>query len=228
MTNVAEIKNILENQLETYEDAKNRLIVRAINWNLQTRLLNDETPFLYRKIGKDMILAVYILFDDDQEIGVLSTGVLPIALAEKWEADKDMIFDQAFENTQNYAQARLYTNIFDIEHTPEREANFLAEDFPANIIKKDGTLLVTTRRKTNGAIAMFYPKVKERIANLLDGNFYVAFTSIHEAMIHREGVIDPVSIRRNVTETNRIFGPEETLTNEVWFFNKENGTFEEI
>ncbi|MBR6837132.1 MAG: hypothetical protein IKM72_14185, partial [Oscillospiraceae bacterium] len=142
--------------------------------------------------------------------------------------DEDEIFTMALENTQNYAPARLYTNIFDIEHTPELEANFMADEFPKNIIRKDGALLVTTNRKTNGAIAMFYPGVKDRLADLLDGNYYIAFTSIHEAMIHREGTIDPVSIRRNVRETNRIFGPDETLTNEVWFFNKENGTFEEI
>ncbi|MBR3024651.1 MAG: hypothetical protein IKH71_09390 [Oscillospiraceae bacterium] len=226
MTNTREMNELMELNLDV-EEIKERLIVRPLNWhNVKEHFEN--VPFLYRKAGKDMILAVYIVINDDKENGLLQTGVLPLEIIEDWNEDEDEIFTMALENTQNYAPARLYTNIFDIEHTPELEANFMADEFPKNIIRKDGALLVTTNRKTNGAIAMFYPGVKDRLADLLDGNYYVAFTSIHEAMIHREGTIDPVSIRRNVRETNRIFGPDETLTNEVWFFNKENGTFEEI
>lgn len=226
MTNTREMNELMELNLDV-EEIKERLIVRPLNWhNVKEHFEN--VPFLYRKAGKDMILAVYIVINDDKENGLLQTGVLPLEIIEDWNEDEDEIFTMALENTQNYAPARLYTNIFDIEHTPELEANFMADEFPKNIIRKDGALLVTTNRKTNGAIAMFYPGVKDRLADLLDGNYYIAFTSIHEAMIHREGTIDPVSIRRNVRETNRIFGPDETLTNEVWFFNKENGTFEEI
>ncbi|MBR3536260.1 MAG: hypothetical protein IKN85_10590 [Oscillospiraceae bacterium] len=226
MTNTREMNELMELNLDV-EEIKERLIVRPLNWhNVKEHFEN--VPFLYRKAGKDMILAVYIVINDDKENGLLQTGVLPLEIIEDWNEDEDEIFTMALENTQNYAPARLYTNIFDIEHTPELEANFMADEFPKNIIRKDGALLVTTNRKTNEAIAMFYPGVKDRLADLLDGNYYIAFTSIHEAMIHREGTIDPVSIRRNVRETNRIFGPDETLTNEVWFFNKENGTFEEI
>lgn len=226
MTNTREMNELMELNLDV-EEIKERLIVRPLNL-LNVKGHFENTPFLYRRAGTDMILAVYIVINDDKENGLLQTGVLPLEIIENWDEDEDEIFTLALENTQNYTPARLYTNIFDIEHTPELEANFMADEFPENIIRKDGTLLVTTNRKTNGAIAMFYPGVKERLADLLDGNYYVAFTSIHEAMIHREGTIDPVSVRRNVRETNRIFGPDETLTNEVWFFNKENGTFEEI
>jgi len=227
MTNTRAINVITKLNLDTHEEITKRLIVRPLNWfNLKEHFEN--IPFLCRKVGKDLILAVYILLNDDRENGLLQTKVLPLEIIEEWDKDEDEIFALALENTQNYAPARLYTNIFDIEHTPEPEADFMADEFQRNKIRKDVTLLVTTKRKTNGAIAMFYPGVKERLAELLDGNYYVAFTSIHEAMIHREGEIDPITIRRNVRETNRIFGPDETLTNEVWFFNKENGTFEEI
>jgi hypothetical protein len=101
----------------------------------------------------------------------------------------------------------------------------MSKDFKTRRLKPDNTALVTTSRKTNGAIAMFYPGVKEKLAEMFDDSFYVAFTSIHEAMIHKKGSIDPASIKRNVTETNRIFGPEDTLSDSVFFFDRKSGSF---
>ena len=72
---------------------------------------------------------------------------------------------------------------------------------------------------------MFYPGVKEKIAEMFDDSFYVAFTSIHEAMIHKKGTIEPSSIRRHVRATNRTFGPEDTLSDNVFFYNRENHSF---
>ena len=37
---------------------------------------------------------------------------------------------------------------------------------------------ITTTSQMNGAIAMFYPGVKERLAELFGGDYYVAFTSV--------------------------------------------------
>lgn len=57
---------------------------------------------------------------------------------------------------------------------------------------------------------------------------YVAFTSIHEAMIHKKGTIDPSSIRRHVRATNRTFGMDEALTDEVYYYDRDNKTFEMV
>lgn len=43
---------------------------------------------------------------------------------------------------------------------------------------------LSTSRKINGAVAVFLPGVAERIYDLLNSDFYIVFTSIHEAMIH--------------------------------------------
>ena len=45
---------------------------------------------------------------------------------------------------------------------------------------------LSTSRKTNGAVAVFLPGVAERLAYLLDSDFYMVFTSIHEVMIHND------------------------------------------
>ena len=54
-------------------------------------------------------------------------------------------------------------------------------------LKKDamGNCLSTTK-KTNGAVAVFLPGVAEQLAYMLDSDFYMVFTSVHEVMIHND------------------------------------------
>ena len=59
---------------------------------------------------------------------------------------------------------------------------------------------VTTTKQVNGAIAMFYPGVMERIAEMAGGSYYVVFTSIHEAKIHCAGSVDPGMILNTLLE----------------------------
>lgn len=44
--------------------------------------------------------------------------------------------------------------------------------------------LVTTTGRVNGAVAFFYPGVKDILAEKMGGDYYVAFPSVHEAIIH--------------------------------------------
>ncbi|MBR6923114.1 MAG: hypothetical protein IKH50_01075, partial [Oscillospiraceae bacterium] len=72
MTNTREMNELMELNLDV-EEIKERLIVRPLNWhNVKEHFEN--VPFLYRKAGKDMILAVYIVINDDKENGLLQTG----------------------------------------------------------------------------------------------------------------------------------------------------------
>ena len=211
----------LTDSLFSYEKVKDRLIIRPLN------LKNNRTKLegcVYR-VFEDIALVLYAIVLDDRENGILNTIKVPFTVFEEWGIDFDELLKITMNNTGTYALPRLYTNIFDIEHTPEHESAFMAKDFKTRRLKPDNVALVTTNRKTNGAIAMFYPGVKEKLAEMFDDSFYVAFTSIHEAMIHKKGSIDPTSIKRNVTETNRIFGPDDTLSDKVFFFDRKSGSF---
>ena len=72
----------------------------------------------------------------------------------------------------------------------------------------------------------FYPGVAEKIAQDLGGDFYIAFTSIHEAQIHGVGMISPEIVEYSLQETNReCTRPEEVLSNHVYLYNQEKKTF---
>lgn len=210
--------NVLDS-LSSYSLIKDRIIVRAINFNEGT--LSD---YVYRKLG-DIALVLYAVVFDDTEKAALNTIKIPRYAVDLWDISEQTVFEEAIKNTEKFSPVRLYTSILGIEDIPDSEADIMAEDYEMKHLEETAIPLVTSTRRTNGATALFYNGVKERIAEMFDGSFYVAFTSIHEAMIHKAGTINPQSIRRHIQATNRAFGVAETLSNEVYYYNRESGSF---
>lgn len=204
--------------LSGYDWVKDKLILRPI-WKKKVK-----ENHVYKDMGGDVALVLYAIVLDDRENGILNTAKVPKEIAENWGVPMDVVWGRAMQNTFKNAEPRIYSNIFDIEGCPHEESALLDEDF-VSTIKPDSVALLTTTRKTNGAIALFYDGVREKIAELYGGSYFVVFTSVHEAMIHREGSIEPYSIKRNLTETNRIFGEEDTLTESVFYYNAETKEF---
>lgn len=207
--------------MDSYEKIRDKLIIRPLN--LKNNLAQLEN-YVYKCIG-DIALVLYAVVLDDAENNCLNTVKIPKSVFEKWNIDTDNLMMSTLLNTNVFAMPRLYTNLLEIENTSDSESAFMSADYSPHPLKPETIPLVTTTRKTNGAIAMFYPGVKEKIAEMFDDSFYVAFTSIHEAMIHKKGTIEPSSIRRHVRATNRTFGPEDTLSDNVFFYNRENHSF---
>jgi hypothetical protein len=94
-------------------------------------------------------------------------------------------------------------------------------------IKKDsmGSCLSTTKR-TNGAVAIFLPGVARRIGQLMGEDFYVVFTSIHEAMIHNDQTVDVESLKRILRETiNEATAYEDFLSYQIYHYNRQTECF---
>ena len=205
-----DVKFVID-RMEFYDLIKDRLIIRPLNYSNNKNNLED---YVYDTFG-DIALVLYAVIDDEES---LHTVKIPYDIFKKWNLDKKVVFTAAMDSTKKSAEARIYTDL--------RSINGDGMDINDNVILESNTIpMITTIRKTNGAIAMFYPGVKEKIAEMFDDSFYVAFTSIHEAMIHKKGTIEPSSIRRNIRATNRTFGKEETLTEEVYYYDKDNHSF---
>ncbi|MEI3413498.1 MAG: DUF5688 family protein [Blautia sp.] len=65
--------------------------------------------------------------------------------------------------------------------------NFMSPDHELVMEKNSIGICLSTARRTNGAIAIFLPGVARRLAELLEGDYFIVFTSIHEVMIHSVG-----------------------------------------
>lgn len=211
---------VLDN-LTNYGAIKDSLIIRPLNYEYNKATINESVFTLFG----DMALVLYVVVYDDVMNSAINTIKVPISAALQWNVSIAEATDYAMQNTVKFAPARIYTNILQTEDVPDKDSALMSPEFEMKHLADTVIPLVTTERKTNGAIALFYPGVKDRIAEMFDGSFYVAFTSIHEAMIHKAGTLDPRSIKRHVVATNRAFGKAETLSSEVYYYNRETGEF---
>ena len=85
---------------------------------------------------------------------------------------------------------------------------------------------LSTSRKTNGAVAVFLPGVAERLAYLLDSDFYMVFTSIHEVMIHNDHCVDPDDLENVLEDTIKEATPKEDyLTSRIYQYCRETHKF---
>lgn len=208
-----------------YEVLKEHLFIRPINFTNRRYELKDA---IYRKIG-DIALVLYVLISDTsngERHDVSSTKLHKLTAAE-WNISEDEAFDAALANTYLMAPPRMYLNPMDTYHPPYQKGAFMALGSDMKKLSNRDIPLLTTTKQTNGAIAIFYPGVPERIAEMFDDDYYVAFTSVSEAHLHKVGTISPHVILRNVKKINKMAtDPTEVLTGKLYVYRRESGKLE--
>lgn len=209
--------------MDNYETVKEKLIIRPLNF---TNNKYDLKEAVYKKTG-DIALVLYLVIYENKEQG-LGTSKVNKGIFEKWNKSIDEVWEAALTNTYVLAPPRMYMSPLDRMDPPYEKGAFMALGSKMKPFGKLSVPSVTTVKQVNGAIAMFYPGVKEKIASMAGGSYYVAFTSIHEAEIHCAGTIPPRNILRNLKSVDKAFGPEETLTKKVYFYNAEKGAFDAL
>lgn len=207
--------------LMNYDTAKNRLFVRLLNCDRNADVLKN---VVHKTLG-DIALTVCAIVDDNRE-DLISTKILKF-MVKKWGKTETDIFNEALENTYRATPPRIYKleeMIFNREYTGDSFMESCDED----VISKDGMgNCLSTTIKTNGAVAVFLPGVAEHLAELLNSDFYMAFTSIHEVMIHNAKKVDPEDLKSVLTDTIMETVPEEDyLTSRIYKYNRRTHKFE--
>lgn len=206
--------------ISDYDKIKNYLFIRLINKNKYEADLRDS---VYHTIG-DIAMVLYVRMGEIE--GYTSSMKVKQHMLEKWDMDRDEVFEAALLNTYFISPPRIYCwekMLFDTHYEGENFMNLLS-DYP---IRRGavGNCLSTVKR-TNGAVAVFLPGVASRLADLMQGNLYLVFTSIHEVMIHNEKTADPEDLRHVLIDTIKETTPEEdVLTFHIYHYDRATGIF---
>ena len=155
------------------------------------------------------------------------------------ESKEREVLEEALVNTSFLYPPRLYCveEILSWEKKKHGDGRFMAEGEASPFRKGARGYLLTNTLEINGAIALFYPGVLKKLAEGLEGDFYIAFTSIHEAQIHAAGMVTPEAVETSLRDTNRHCNRrEEILTDRVYCYRREtqslgiidNGEFLEV
>ena len=107
--------------------------------------------------------------------------MIPAKATYKWEKSYDEVFSVAMENTLKLFPPRitdLGTLLFN-QYSSGKP--FMEDDFHTDA---DFQILISKNRLF-GATAIFFPKVAERISQIMGGDYYFATTSVHEVFVQR-------------------------------------------
>lgn len=205
-----DMNNIME-IISDYEAIKDRLILRAINFTDNKYALKD---FVYKQIG-DMALVLYLYISETKEYGLSTTKVHKVTF-ESWGKDMDEVMETALVNSNIRSVPRMY-------NTPKESANpdyktgaYMAIGSKCKLAYGILSSTFTTYPYLNGAISFWYPGVKEKIAEMAGGDYYVAFTGIHDFHVHPVGSTSARDVLGNVKHMNKINGKNETLSRKVY------------
>ncbi len=159
-----------------YEKMRDTLILRPLNFRHYAPLLGGH---IYRQIG-DVALVLYMLVGDVKHS--LTTSKIKREELEQWGISAEQAMDDALKNTSRLFPACVY------DRRVGQEVDLLKTDFS----KEDVTFfprlfMISTFRTTNGAAALFYPGVLEKLLKVMDGPFEAVFININDVMIFTPG-----------------------------------------
>lgn len=204
-----------------YDTAKSRLFVRLLNCDRNSDILKN---VVHKTLG-DIALTVCAIVDNRENL--ISTKILK-SMVEKWRKTETDIFNEALENTYRATPPRIYKwegVLCDESYVGE---SFMNDEDVCDLDKSFSGNILSTTRKTNGAVAVFLPGVAEKISELLDSDFYMVFTSIHEVMIHSTGSgVDLKDLKLVLQDTLREATPSsDYLTEKIYKYNRRTHKFE--
>ena len=182
-----------------YAAIRDQLIIRPLPISAVSAEMH-----VFRRVG-DVALVLYMRLG--QHEGNLFTSRIRRDMLSAWGKTEKNVLDEAMENTLSLSAPRLYSlekMMMEPDYAGDRFMD--SEDMPELADTPCGTCLSTVSR-VDGAVAPFLPGVSGKLARLMGEDFYIAFTSVHEAMIHRVSLVTPedlqVVLRETIEETTR-------------------------
>ena len=197
-----------------YDIARENLFIRLVRAGDQ-RLKQS----VYRIVG-DIALVLYMKISSAN--GTLISIRVGQNMLDQWGLPEEEVFRDAMTVTMSCHPPRS----FDLELLLTSCGSFF-KGFPFMEAKSwnysgTGGICISTDDHMNGAVALFYPGVAKKIGELLDSDFLIAFTSIHEGMVHRINEIPVSDLTAVLADTIRESTPEkDILTYSIYRYSRE-------
>ena len=214
-----------------FAQVKDKIIFRVIGADSNRDILQK----IPHRMENDMALVYRVLLDKGEE-GTMSALVNGM-LQKEWGVTEKELYDLALVNTQREFPAvfrpmaeimkemmvKEFTGVDPASMDAETRA-FFEEMFSDDMLDAKLPMYVLTNDRTSeGAAALFYPEMKEQIAEKVGGDYFVLPSSVHEVLIvPDDGIIDFQELKNMVNEVNQTeVSPMDVLTGEVYFYDKE-------
>ena len=202
----------------TFESLKNHLRVKLVYDKTNMEYLKDH---ISASAGLGYSLVVYADMSD-----VLFDGAIINMrndMLDRFGLDEHAIIEAALEGSVKNCPAKL-------THIEAELFSSSTGQEPEDLLTMDrldyaypGVLVLSAGDRFAGAAALLYPGVMERIAELVQGSYFVLPSSVHEVLIVPDaGDQEPNDLARMVSLVNSTeVSPHEQLGNRVLFYDAE-------
>ena len=195
--------------------------------NLRVRLVYNRTNYnylaehVYKDVGCGYCLVPYVDFSDRLFDGAIVN--IRKDMLEPYGLDENEVIKAAMEGSIKNCPAKLSyieDSLMSMMDGGEKE-NLLDLD---KIDLSRGVLVLTTEDNFAGAAALFYPGVKEKIAELMDWDYFILPSSVHEVLlIPSDGRFSAKELAMMVRSVNSMeVSKEEQLGNRVLFYDRDD------
>lgn len=207
-----------------YESVKNYLSVTLVNGKDNRQMLS-QMP--YRQM-EDLALILGLRFPMEEGTGSIKVNH---ELAERWEVDTDVLFDQAERNVIKTEPAVLQKmeEVLSLLETDGNKTNNLldAENFQT---PEPGLYILSNQSKVKGAAVLSYPGGLEKVDQLFPEGFYILPSSVHELLVIPKSLeISPRELGEMVRAINRSeVAKEDQLSDRVYEYDREAGKIRQV
>lgn len=207
----------------SYDKVKDRMTVRLLEKKRNREFLRN-IPHV--SVGQGLALIADINMGEerggDWRIAV-NNNVL-----ETLGIDKETLFADAVR-TSAVVEPAVLIDMSDALFSSERK-NLLERDEPLANEEVGGMYVLTNESGTLGAVALFYPDVKDKAAELLGGDYYILPSSTHEVILVPDAVgINPKELCDMVKQANKtVVEPKDILSDNVYHYSKNDRRLEKV
>ena len=198
---------------DSYQKIRKYLFVKPLNKKAHSLELEDA---VHKDVG-DIACVVYMMLSNTNEYFCVKIKNQHL---KQWKMTKEAVMEEALKNTCQMTPPFIYTN------GKNKSGGSFMDNGAFCLSKSDKVMGVQlcTNAKENGAVTVFFPGVLQRLAQLMESDLYILFTSRNESSIYsvNESNLEDIKDELHIMETDYDNGIwyEDSLSEELYYYSR--------
>ena len=168
-----------------------------------------------------MIKTAKIISTDSAEDEVGMNNTVTVYFEED---DEEEVYKNALLNTYFLTPPRIYQLdrlTLEPDYEGEDFTTISCESYRVSRICKCAGYGLSTSEQTNGAVAIFFPGVAQKLSEIFEDSFYIVFVKSHAVLVYPKKRWNPEVLKKRSKDTFEEDASEEDfLTDEIYYYDR--------
>lgn len=205
-------------QFADYMAVRGKIVFKLIHSARNEKLLQKIPHFEIL----DLSIVFYILLESGK--AGTATVLIQNEYLDLWKVSREELYETAVKNAARLLPAEFFAIQDILEEMLEstgNDKNLLRQMLP----KEDMMYVLTNSLRSFGAACMLYPHILEMLGNILNDDYYILPSSVHEVIVVPDSrKIEQIELNRMVMEINETqVESEEVLGDHAYFYQRKLG-----